>query len=42
MTHFGWNTNNFSTDMIANIGSVSSMWPRSGYAFAFRRQPTGG
>jgi len=26
-------------DMIANIGSISSMWPRSRNAFAFRRRP---
>jgi len=25
--------------MIANIGSIRSMWPRSGNAFAFRRRP---
>jgi len=25
--------------MIANIGSISSMRPRSGNAFAFRRRP---
>jgi len=25
--------------MIANIGSISSMWLRSGKAFAFRRRP---
>jgi len=24
--------------MIANIGSICSMWPRSGNAFAFRRR----
>jgi len=31
--------NNISTDMIANIGSIRSMWPRSGNAFTFRRRP---
>jgi len=25
--------------MIANIGSISSVWPRSGNAFAFHRRP---
>jgi len=25
--------------MIANIGSISSMWSRFGNAFAFRRRP---
>jgi len=25
--------------MIANIGSINLMWPRSGNAFAFRRRP---
>jgi len=25
--------------MIANIGSIRSMWPRSGNAFAFSRPP---
>jgi len=25
--------------MIANIGSIRSMWLRSGHAFAFRRRP---
>jgi len=25
--------------MIANIGSISSMWPRSSNVFAFRRRP---
>jgi len=25
--------------MIANIGSIRSMWPRFGSAFAFRRRP---
>jgi len=25
--------------MVANIGSIRSMWPRSGNAFAFRRRP---
>jgi len=25
--------------MIANIGLISSMWPRSRNAFAFRRRP---
>jgi len=25
--------------MIANIGSISSMWPRSRNEFAFRRRP---
>jgi len=25
--------------MIANIGSISSMWPRSRNAFVFRRHP---
>jgi len=39
MTHFRQNINNFSADMIANIGSIRSMWPRSGNAFAFRRRP---
>jgi len=39
MTHFGWNINNISTDIIANIGSIRSMWPRSGNAFAIRRSP---
>jgi len=39
MTHFSWNIYNSSTDMISNIGSISSMWPRSGNAFAFRPRP---
>ena len=38
MTHFGSNINNISTDMIANIGLMSSMWPHSGNAFAFSQR----
>jgi len=39
MTRFGWNINNFSVDMITNIGSILTMLPRSGNAYAFRRLP---
>ena len=28
IAHFGWNINDFSTDMIAYIISLRSMWPQ--------------